>query len=204
MKWKTLTPKSTIFDGWNHHQQRISLSILESNKSFSLFSQKKWKTSEIKFRTKNQCFKTRPGPAGRPGSEAGPGLSQKQAGTWPGRPGGSTRDPADPAKPGWDPGIFFFYILMPETTTTKGRMHCNLQSTELQKWEEDLINFKKLSNPFHSQSRRRVDEQKTLESLIAVSILSIRLDEFLLVSFFFRLSLSSVSSSSLCWTCRRV
>ena len=75
-------------------------------------------------------------------------------------------------------------------------MHCNLQSTELQKWEEDLINFKKLSNPFHSQSRRRADEQKTLESLIAVSILSIRLDEFLLVSFFFRLSLSSVSSSS--------
>jgi hypothetical protein len=53
-----------------------------------------------------------------------------------------------------------------------------------------------LSNPFHSQSQRRADEQKTLESLIAVSILSIRLEEFLLVSFFFRLSLSSVSFSS--------
>jgi hypothetical protein len=112
MKWKTLTPKSTIFDGWNHHQQRISLSILESNESFSLFSQKKWKTSEIKFRTKNQCFKTWPGPAGRPGSEAGPGLSQKQAGNWPGQ----TRSPrrADPAKPGWDPGIFFFISSCPK------------------------------------------------------------------------------------------
>jgi len=49
----------------------------------------------------------RPGPArrvdpgpGRPGSVAGPGLREKQAGNWPGRPGGSTRDPAGPATPG--------------------------------------------------------------------------------------------------------
>jgi hypothetical protein len=42
-----------------------------------------------------------PGP-GRPGSVAGPGLSKKRLGTGPvrpGRPGGSTRDPADLGKP---------------------------------------------------------------------------------------------------------
>jgi hypothetical protein len=56
-----------------------------------------------------QCFKTRPGTAGRPGSVAGPGLSKKQAGNWPGRPGGSTRDPAGPARPNpAETRVYFF------------------------------------------------------------------------------------------------
>ena len=56
----------------------------------------------------------RPGPArrvnpgpGRPGPMVGPGLSKKQAGNWPGQTR-STRDPAGPATPGWDPGLFFY------------------------------------------------------------------------------------------------
>jgi hypothetical protein len=60
-----------------------------------------------------------PGP-GRPGSVAGPGLSKKRLGTGPvrpGRPGGSTWDPADLGKPGRPgqtrlrPG-FYIYIYM--------------------------------------------------------------------------------------------
>jgi len=47
---------------------------------------------------------------GRPGTVAGPGLSKKQAGNWPGWPGGSTRDPAGPGKPGQDPGLFSFFF----------------------------------------------------------------------------------------------
>ena len=36
------------------------------------------------FTNNNHSFETRPGPAGRPGSVAGPGLSKKQARNWPG------------------------------------------------------------------------------------------------------------------------
>jgi len=56
-----------------------------------------------------QCFKTRPGPAGRPGSVAGPGLSKKPS--WElARP-----DPVDPGpgRPGQTrlrPGFFFLYL----------------------------------------------------------------------------------------------
>ena len=60
-----------------------------------------------KFETQRQCFKTWPGPAGRPGPVAGPGLRKKQVRNWPGQTG-STRDPTGPAKPGWDPDLFFF------------------------------------------------------------------------------------------------
>ena len=52
-----------------------------------------------------------PGP-GRPGSVAGPGLREKQVGNWPGQTW-STRDPAGPA----ETQVYFFYILMPETTS---------------------------------------------------------------------------------------
>jgi hypothetical protein len=53
-----------------------------------------------------------PGP-GRPGPVAGPGLSKKQVGNWPGQTRSTRR--VDPG-PGWDPGLFFIYILMPKTT----------------------------------------------------------------------------------------
>jgi len=154
----------------------------------------------------------RPGPARRvdPGSVVGPGLSKKQARDWLGQTRSTRRADLGPGRPGQTrlrPEFIFFISSCPKRRRF-GLLQLKEQRDECiaeqQKWEEDLINFKKLSNPFHSQSRRRADEQKTLEFLIAVSILSIRLDEFLLVSFFFRLSLSSVSSSSLCWTCRRV
>jgi hypothetical protein len=58
-------------------------------------------------------FKTRPGPAGRPGAGTGPGLRKNSQGfgpAKPGRPGGLTRDPADPGKPRQDPTDFFIYI----------------------------------------------------------------------------------------------
>ena len=74
-----------------------------------------------------QCFKTRPGPAGRPGSVAGPGLSKKQAGNWPGQTRSTRRVDPGPGRPGQTrlrPGFIFFYILMPETTRAEGRMHC--------------------------------------------------------------------------------
>jgi hypothetical protein len=154
----------------------------------------------------NQCFKTRPGPAGQPGTRptraCGLAGSKQKTGwelAWP--------DPVDqegwpgtrPARPNpAETRVYFFYILMHETTSfwpftikrpKQQEQETNHEHCRLEKWEEDLINFKNLSNPFHSQSWRRVDEQKNLESLIAVSILSIRLDEFLIISFFFRLSL---------------
>jgi len=156
-----------------------------------------------------QCFKTRPSPVGRLGTRptraCGRAGSKPKTGWELARP-----DPVDPeGQPGTRPArpnpaetrVFFFIFSCPkrQEQIDESRMHCRAE-----KWEEDLINFKNLSNPFHSQLQRRADEQKNLESLIAVSILSIRLDEFLIVSFFFRLSLSSVSSSSLCWNCRRV
>jgi len=40
----------------------------------------------------------------------------------------------------------------------ESQMHCRAE-----KWEEDLINFKNLSNPFHSQSRRRAEESWILD-----------------------------------------
>jgi len=49
--------------------------------------------------TNVHSFETRPGLASRPGSVAGPGLSKKQAGNWPGETR-STRDTASPGKPG--------------------------------------------------------------------------------------------------------
>jgi len=116
--------------------------------------------------TIQQCFKTRPGQT----------RSTRRVDPGPGRPG-QTR-----LRPGF---IFFIYsYARNDKSRETNHEHCRAE-----KWEEDLINFKNLSNPFHSQSWRRVDEQKNLESLIAVSILSIRLDEFLIISFFFCLSL---------------
>jgi hypothetical protein len=53
-----------------------------------------------------------PGP-GRPGAGTGPGLRKNSQGfgpAKPGRPGGLTRDPADPGKPRQDPADFFIYI----------------------------------------------------------------------------------------------
>ena len=50
-----------------------------------------------------------PGP-GRPGPVAGPGLSKKQAGNWPGQTRPARPNPAETR-------VYFFYILMPETTS---------------------------------------------------------------------------------------
>jgi hypothetical protein len=70
------------------------------------------------FVSSNHCFKTRLGPAGRPGTRstqiwnrAGFKKNSQVFGlAKPGRPGGSTRDPADPGKPRQDPADFFIYI----------------------------------------------------------------------------------------------
>jgi hypothetical protein len=115
-----------------------------------------------KFETQRQCFKTRSGPAGRPGLVAGPGLRKKQVRNWPGQTG-STRDPTSPAKPGWDPDLFIFIfscskrrrygLLQLKGQNNKSRGTNALQNAEQQKWEEDLINFKKLSNPFREEEQ---------------------------------------------------
>jgi len=141
-----------------------------------------------------QCFKTRPGPAGqlgtRPTRACGRAGSKQKTGWELARP-----DPVDPEGwPGTRPArpnpaetrVYFFLYSYAQNDKSRETNH---EHCRAEKWEEDLINFKNLSNPFHSQSWRRVDEQKNLESLIAVSIPCIRLDEFLIISFFFRLSL---------------
>jgi hypothetical protein len=56
--------------------------------------------------TKYECFKTRTGPAGRPGPGTGPGGVKNPLGNWPGQ----TRSTRDPVKPRWDP-VNFFVIL---------------------------------------------------------------------------------------------
>jgi hypothetical protein len=67
-----------------------------------------WPTFEVH----GHCFKTQPGPTGRPrpgrpGPGIGPGLSKNQLGIWPGKTW-STREPEDPGKPSWDP--IYIYI----------------------------------------------------------------------------------------------
>jgi len=57
-----------------------------------------------------QSFKTRTGPAGRPGPGTGPGGGKNPLGNWPGETR-STRDPVHPVKLGWDPADL--YIIVP-------------------------------------------------------------------------------------------
>jgi hypothetical protein len=64
------------------------------------------------FTNNNHSFETRPGPAGRPGSVAGPGLSKKQARNWPGETRSTRRVDPGPGRPGQTrlrPG-FYIYI----------------------------------------------------------------------------------------------
>jgi len=66
----------------------------------------------------------RPGPAqrvnpgpGRPGPVAGPGLSKKQAGNWPGQTRSTRRVDPGPGRPGQTrlrPGFIFFIFLCPK------------------------------------------------------------------------------------------
>jgi hypothetical protein len=61
----------------------------------------------------NQCFKTRTGPAGRPGPETGPGGGKNPLGNWPGETRSTRRVDPGPGPPGQTrvrPGQFFFYI----------------------------------------------------------------------------------------------
>jgi hypothetical protein len=109
-------------------------------------------TSQTLIDSPHHSFKTRSGPAGRPGSVAGPGLSKKQAGNWLGQTRStrrSTRDPVARANSAETRVYFFLYIYTHSwpkrrcfgLLQLKGQNEKSRGMNAVQKWE-DLINFK--------------------------------------------------------------
>ena len=106
---------------------------LEDNANYDIYTKEK--------RTFNQCFKTRPGPAGQPGTRptracGRAGSKQKKAGNWLGKIRSTRRVDPGPGRPGQTrlrPGFIFFYILMPKMTRAERRITNALQSREVRR-----------------------------------------------------------------------